>query len=55
MIPHLTPYAEELIARMEARQRAREQEAKDKARQPKAPPPPPDDFTAENLLRILNE
>jgi len=58
MIPHVNAYAEMLIARSEARQRAREQEAKDKSRQPKAPPPPPppsDEFNAANLLRILNE
>ena len=53
MIPHLTPYAEELIARMEARQRAREAEQVEQA--PPPPPPPSDEFNAANLLRILNE
>jgi hypothetical protein len=53
MIPRLTPYAEMLLERMEAKRRAA---AEKESKAPAAPPAPPpsEEFTTEALLKILN-
>jgi hypothetical protein len=55
MIPRLTPYAEMLIERMEAKRRAAEEKKSKAPTAPPAPPPPSEEFSTEALLKILNE